>query len=335
MTAINFVTRRFFGTNSAAEAAGEEFSGGPAHYTHTETQKWWHEILDEWQVTPVSDFAAQLLANGTTGRAVDVNDVVAVREFGDLAADVSFIYNGGSALNEIQLLTVANQPGEQIGFQLFWPYWDSAYQRGRDVFYGISRWNPRHQEWDTLVDENMISSRSQLAVNQEGVEFQRVEVRYPAKQSGTYKITVMNAGDSSRITSLDYNFKTGEYSGARPYSYLGRPMGHTQSPVYFYIPKGTKSLDMEVYDTYNNKKLQLYSGLPATGQKPTRVIDVSKRGTHTLKLEAGEDGTIAELRSDGFAFPFLYSVPMLWAKSPATLIVPRAIAQADGLTIIE
>jgi len=41
------------------------------------------------------------------------------------------------------------------------------------------------------------------------------------------------------------------------------------------------------------------------------------------------------LQSSVIHFPYLYSVPMLWAKSPPALLVPRKIAESDGLTIIE
>jgi len=41
------------------------------------------------------------------------------------------------------------------------------------------------------------------------------------------------------------------------------------------------------------------------------------------------------IQSNGFAFSFLYSVPLYWAKSASQLLVPRAIAEADGLTGLE
>jgi hypothetical protein len=181
----------------------------------------------------------------------------------------------------------------------------------------------------------MISVHSRLVTNKDGKEYQLAEMRYKAPQPGTYRIEVVNGGDLSGLTTLDYDLQSGEYSGSRGHTYIGNLSGHTQSPVYFYIPKGTKSLDLEIWDTAGNKKLQLHNGLPSTGLRKTRVVDVSSRGTHVVKLEPGEDGSLAMLQSNGFAFPYLYSAPMLWAKSPAALLVPRAIAQADGLTFIK
>ena len=108
--------------------------------------------------------------------------------------------------------------------------------------------------------------------------------------------------------------------------------GHTQSAAWFYIPKGTKTVDLEVWDSNGKKELTFYSGLPSTGLKKGRVVDVGKRGTHVAKLEPGEDGSLISVYGGGFYFPYLYSVPMLWAKSPQALLVPRSIAQADRLT---
>jgi hypothetical protein len=83
-----------------------------------------------------------------------------------------------------------------------------------------------------------------------------------------------------------------------------------------------------VWDGYNHKKVTLYQGMSS---KVSRQVDISKRGTHTIALKPGEDGCLARIEGNGFAFPFLYSVPSLWATSPAELLVPRAIAEADGL----
>ena len=47
------------------------------------------------------------------------------------------------------------------------------------------------------------------------------------------------------------------------------------------------------------------------------------------------DGSLAMIQGDNFFFPFVYSVPTLWAKSPGALLVPRGIAEADGLTIVK
>jgi len=81
--------------------------------------------------------------------------------------------------------------------------------------------------------------------------------------------------------------------------------------------------------------LSFHTGLPSTGMQKTRTVEVSEQGTHTVALEPGEDGSFAMLKSSVINFPYLYSVPMFWAKSPSALLVPRAVAAADGLTILK
>jgi hypothetical protein len=44
---------------------------------------------------------------------------------------------------------------------------------------------------------------------------------------------------------------------------------------------------------------------------------------------------VAQIAGNGFSFPLLYSVPQVWAKCPAELMVPRAVAAADGLQIAD
>ena len=94
-------------------------------------------------------------------------------------------------------------------------------------------------------------------------------------------------------------------------------------------------MDIEVWRAGANGKLLLHTGLPATGLHLTRTIEVGTLGTHTVKLEPGEDGSIATLEGGAIYFPFLYSVPDHWAKSTSQLLVPRQIAEADGLTILK
>jgi hypothetical protein len=67
--------------------------------------------------------------------------------------------------------------------------------------------------------------------------------------------------------------------------------------------------------------------------KESRKVDISKMGTYNIALNPGEDGTVAMIQGNGLGFPFLYSIPSLWAKSPGALLVPRGIAKADGLTL--
>lgn len=103
-----------------------------------------------------------------------------------------------------------------------------------------------------------------------------------------------------------------------------------------YSPKGTKSLDVEVWDGYIRKTVTLYPGWRGQKDIPRgRQVDIGARKTHRVLLEPGEDGNLAKIEGDGFAFPFLYSIPPYWSKSPHQLLVPKAVAKADGLAPAE
>ncbi len=340
MTAMHMVANRLFKTHDMRKAAGEEFTSGPAHYTPEETAQWWANVLDFWKVTPVSDFADGTLANGKPARTVDVNDLVAVAQFKSPLADSPFIYNSGGQKNAA-VLTRATKVGEEVGFKLFWPYnpTDNNY-REKSVPYGISRWDTASGNWQELVDKTMTSQQSVAVMDKSGKIQQVVEAGYTAPEAGIYRIEVGYGGYLSQLATLNYDVAAGTYMPATNISqgmtFLDTQAGLTQSPTYIYIPKGTKSFDLEVWGPSGakNKKLVLQTGLPSAGMRATRTIEVGEAGTHTISLNPGEDGTIAVLQSNGFYFPFLYSVPMLWAKSPQALLVPKSIAQADGLTVM-
>ena len=335
-TAMQMVTKRFFNTANAVEAAGAPLNTGRAHYTHEETQEWWNEILENWKVAPVADFTDATLADGSAARDVDLNDLVEIKKFRgeNVLPDAPFLYHAQSYSNPIRFAKVA-KAGEEIGFQIFWPFAENANYRARNVFYGISRWNKQQKKWDELADKTTASVASQLVKDKDNAEFQLATLRYQVPQPGTYRIEVMNAGDYSKLTSLAFDFSTGQYSRVADQTYLGNFEGLTQSPAFFYIPRGTKSLDFEIWDSNGGKTLTLYNSLPADGAPPTRKVDVSARGTHNIPLEENETGTVAMYSSNGFAFPYLYSAPNLWAKSTSALLVPREIAKADKLAPIE
>ena len=330
--AQHVIMRRTFGVNDPKEAA-PEFSKGPAHYTHKETQEWWAKVLDFWPLKPVISFSDVTLANGQPAKSVDLNDLVRVKEFAGGPADSPFLWNAGY-MKLVPFTTVAGAKGEEIGFKLWWPFNpNDAYYRAREVPYGVEIWNPAAKKWEAWIDETMTKQQSVEVKKPDGNSVQLAEVRLQAPRPGTYRFSVGRGGNLSQLASLEVDVFSGRYDRLRPFSYYTNAEGLTQGPAYLYIPKGTKSVDLEVWDTYGAKTLVLYTGLPATGMKESRKVDIGKMGTHTVKLQPGEDGTVAMITGNGFAFPFLYSLPTLWAKSPAALLVPRGIAKADGLTM--
>lgn len=325
--------RTIFKTYEAKDAAGPEFNTGPAHYTAAETAQWWPKVLDYWKLTPVDRFVDATLADGRPAKDVDIYDLVAVKEFAGGKLDSGFYYNAGYQ-KHMTFLNIATKTGDDVGFKYFWP-WNEAdgYYRARDVNYGIDRWDGKTKSWQALVDETMISKRTHTEKLRDGKDYQLVEVRFAAPQPGTYRITVGTGGNLAQLTSLAFDPQSMTYSGPMGHTYINTGEGLTQDDCYVYIPKGTKSFDVEVWDNYNYRQIIFHKGLPATGMTPTRTVEIKTRGTHRIALQPGEDGSMVTMLGAGFAMPHLYSVPMLWAKGAAALLVPRAVAQADGLTV--
>lgn len=334
MTAMHMVVRRCFGLYSPAEAAGPEFNVGPAHFTPEETARWWREMLRAWPRVEAARFADATLRNGVPAKAVDLHDLVRVREFGPPDAP-GFYYNAGAQAPP-SFLTRADRPGQLIGFSQYWPYNPADAHYGvLDVGYTVECWNARTRAWERPAAgaEGIVRSKD-VVVN--GAACQAVDIRVPAPRAGVCRITVAGGGYLSQLAGPEIDWPKGLAAAPQGFTYAQPMGGLTQSPSYFYIPKGTKSLDLEVWDNYQAKHLILRTALPdAKDATPPRDVDIGARGVHRIPLRPGEDGTVAMISGNGFAFPVLYSVPMLWARSPGSLLVPRAIARADGLTILQ
>lgn len=335
MVPMHMVARRHFDLefshdrNAVKSAVGPEISAGAAHYTHAETQIWWTKVLAHWSIMPVRLFSEATLANGRSAQSVDLHDLVRVQEFQNEIPDTPFFYNSGSGYPTVPFLMVAHRKDELLGFRLTWPFRpDNLRYAAKKVPYGVDIWNPARKTWDPWIDMTMATQPSERAIDASGKEIQVVAVQLKAPRPGTYRFEIGPGGDEASLGTFDPQTGNG-------FTYVTQAEGFTQSPVYFYIPKGSKSLDLEVWDHRKGKFIQLYTGLPASKPTPSRRIDISEMGTHTITLNPGEDGTVAVVTGKLFAFPYLYSVPTLWAKSPAALLVPRAVAEADGLTVLE
>lgn len=334
--AMHVPIRAIFGENYPKDAAGPEFNNGPAHFTHDETQAWWAKILAYWPLTPVASFRDAVLANGQPAKTVDLNDLVRVKEFQGGPVDAPFLWNSGY-MKLVPFITIAKAKGDTVGFKLWWPYNpNDGYYRAREVPYGVEIWDPAAKKWVKWLDEAVNKYQSQEVKLPDGKSsFQLAEVRLKAPRAGTYRFSVGRGGNLCRLAGLDVDPITGAYAAADPFSYYTTAEGLTQGASYLYIPKGTKSVDLEVWDQYGAKTLTLYTGLPGKDWKESRKVDISKMGTHAIALNPGEDGTVAMINGNGFAHPYLYSIPLLWARSPRALLAPRGIAAADGLTILD
>ena len=88
----------------------------------------------------------------------------------------------------------------------------------------------------------------------------------------------------------------------KPHTYFDRPRGLTQEPVYIYLPQGTRTLDLEVWDSHNRKRVELFRGCGEKGLIPSREVDISRRGTHRIAIEPGEDGNLAKIGGKRLCF---------------------------------
>lgn len=338
MTAMHMVTRRTFpeGSRRLYDLLPAELLKEPAHYTFEETARWWKKILDHWPAIEVDEFKDFTLANGHPAREIDLNDLIRVADYQNLTTGRPFLFNSAQA-DPTPFLTVA-KVDETIGFQFSWPARENQlrFYGPKDVPYSIDYWNAEKREWDSVLDVTATTASSHLVTETYNNQTRHaIEVRHKASRSGTYRIEVGRGGFLAQLSSLAYDIKKNGFATRPPHTYFTQAQGLTQDPVYIYIPKGTRSLDLEVWDSYNRKQVQLYQGLSDKRLTLSREVDISKRGTHRIPLKPEETGQLARISGNGFAFPLLYSVPSYWAKCPAELLIPRAIAEADKLQIIE
>lgn len=338
MTAMHMATRRTFpnGSRRLHELLPEELRQKPAHYTAEETAKWWDRILEHWPLIEVDSFADARLRDGTPGRAVDLNDLVRVADFQSLTKGQPFRFNSAQA-DPTTFLTVA-RAGESVGFSFSWPAREDQlrFYGPKEVPYGIDYWNAAERRWQPIIDvttERVASHLVAETYNQRPLHV--AEIQHPVRHSGTYRIEVGRGGFLANLAGFGYDPADNAFRSRLPHTYTGRLKGLTQDPVYIYIPGGTRSFDLEVWDAHNRKQLHLYSDLTDKGLTPSRIVDISRRGTHRVPLKPEETGRLASISGNGFAFPLLYSVPEYWAKCPAELVIPRAIAEADGLEILQ
>ena len=344
MTAMVMVAKRFFnGKHQLAKILDESLTAGPAHYSAGETAAWWKKVLDFWPQQQVAEFSDALLADGTRGSEVDLNDLVAIPAFssdnatGTTGNLIVYNYNPGKLLmkQDARFFSTAREAGEEIGFKLAWPEQvagRSTLNIARHVPYGISWWDAAAKEWHQEVDFTQTEVPSNPVVKGDGTKWFVAEGRFNAPRPGTYRVDVGGGGITSRLTSLDYDLESDSAKGAGGQTYAiplsvsrGGPL-----PWYFYIPRGTRQLHFEMASG-STANLVLYKGTPGRDGTwaSTRRIRIQQGGVNRIELKEGEDGSVAVFETA--TLPYLYSIPMLFAKTPSALLLPRAVARADGL----
>ncbi|MFA5343012.1 MAG: Ig-like domain-containing protein [Kiritimatiellia bacterium] len=330
------VGNNYFNTNPPPFAAA-------AHYEPAETAGWWANVRARWPAVPVNLFDDAVLANGQQGSSVDINDLVGIRQF---HTNLTQGYTCNSGYYFAHPMSRAYQAGDVIGFQIAWTATNPTPIK---MSYSGSRWDAAHKQWTntwsgeaTSVFTNALTNgilRDIHLSNPEG-KCQLIVKKFSAPVAGLYRFdipTIYLPGVRVYMTTPDYDVASDTFSGASiPRGFTcgqNRREDAAVGNMYFYIPKGTTSLDLEVWAITGSHVIYLYKGLPGNGDwTPTRTIDISTLGTHRIPLEPGEAGSVARMIASDCAVQMFYSIPNLWATSPSLLMAPRGIVAADGLT---
>jgi hypothetical protein len=309
----------------------------PAHYTAAETAGWWADVVKYFPYTPVSQFKDGRLSNGKPAADVDLNNLTTVNEFaGKAPGNGTFTYMPHHAAQPAPLVT-AQKAGDVIGLKVFSPMPENP-PAPFTISYTVDRWDPAARAWQKSTCSSTVASAN------DGMSPKSREVASltfnKTVAGGIYRFNLGPvAGESAKtLSSLDYDTRSSTFSGASIAQglTLNQRVGYVYvvPTGYVYIPKGTTTLDLETWDDSPRKTIDLYTGLPsgANAWKLSRTVDIHGRGPHRIPLNAGEDGSIACMNHGGPLVPYFYSIPNIWAKQPWMLMVPKDIAQADGLT---
>jgi hypothetical protein len=180
-----------------------------------------------------------------------------------------------------------------------------------DAWGGINRW--------TLTDGkgNEIDKREKLP--NKAVTVNQVEVPGP----GLYWLDYNDNGSHWNMTVV-------------PGKIVTLPMGQMQDfrttqimqEMYFYVPKGTKNL--EYYYTRTN----FHPGGPHQVVDPQGKVaqDVDVNGDWvSIPVPAGMDGKVWSMKSPVLGVFWFNNFPNYLASSPDALLVPREVANKDGL----
>ncbi|MAE64231.1 MAG: hypothetical protein CMJ18_08135 [Phycisphaeraceae bacterium] len=320
-------------SRNPADAAGDH-AKGRAHYTHEETRRWWKKVLDHWPVQETASFADALLADGARGSTVDLHDLVRVRQFRADRDDERNVRDGlVFGRRPVTFYTATSEVRPRLGFSLAWP-WVRADRDGQEraIFYGAERWDDGAERWVSFVDQTTTFVASQAVRENDGRSWQRARVLRDAAIPGTYRVQFGAGGSDARLEAM-----TTEQGGAMPmtFPFTRNPVAGNPR-VVAYIPRNTSLLDLEIRHR-SGVRITLFDGLPGKGRK-TRTVILDRPGLHRIELSPGEDGTVARMTQETGAtlyIPYFHSIPNYWAMSPEALLVPRAVAAADRLTIMD
>jgi len=143
-----------------------------------------------------------------------------------------------------------------------------------------------------------------------------VSIKVPAK--GQYRLAVNAQNSGARV----------KYRSDRPMSILWGETGSgakDYGPPVFYVPKGTAEI---VYYFQSN------NGAGNTFVQPDGKKVTIANGMNTIPVPEGMDGKVWGMTANSrFRIQRFFNIPNVAAPSVEALMVPREIAQKDGLTI--
>lgn len=326
-------------SNFRPDLAVPEWISSPLHYTPSETAVWWDLVSNRWHEVAVTNFAdpGRTLVDSTPTASVDLEDLVAVEEFGSAPATDTYAFNFVKARNAPRPTTIALAEGEHIGFQMFWPGAPAG------VFWGMSRYDTDQKLWEPIIDVQSNVTQSYAITLPDLTTRHVLRVDTQAPRPGVYRFETQGVANSAVLADLAWDATVGAagtpgttLGGRLTYNYA---LGDFHHYYYVYIPKGTTTFDFEALAPNGARDVQFYKRAPTSGSAIDHMVPFGAavpahdQGTHRIAVPSGCDGAIARVFKR--PVPYLYSVPMLWAKSPSQLLVPRQIAVADGLHVVQ
>jgi hypothetical protein len=160
--------------------------------------------------------------------------------------------------------------------------------------------------------------------------------KIPNKQTTTHNIGVPGPG----LYWLDYNDNGSYWIMYTPDDFIATiPLGQTQdyrnmrtipAQMFFYVPKGIKTIE------YYYTRTAFHPGGPHKVVDPTGKVvkDVDINGDWmTIPVPDGMDGKIWSFQNPVLGVFWFNNLPNYFAPTPGGLMVPREVAEKDGLTI--
>ena len=151
-------------------------------------------------------------------------------------------------------------------------------------------------------------------IPQDGVER---ELSIPVPGAGLYWLDYQDQAVGWRIQAApDTLLSVAPQRGSHPES-----MGQMQQ-VYFYVPKGTQRIQY------------FWEGSPHQVHSPDGALAATIKETGacvSVPVPAGADGKAWSFTELALGHLWFYNVPNYLAASPEALLIPREVAERDGL----